>query len=146
MLLIAATAVLTLSGDPAVAVDVTGTWDGTVKCTTQEEDIDTSRDVFPLTMSISQSGTELRASVNDLPAFGQATDDGVDKDKGFMAVGNCSPPSLGFTFGGGGKVTIGVSRSKIDGQITGFMDGIVQICKLKLTRTDPADPGVSPCP
>jgi hypothetical protein len=144
--LTAAAGMLLLTAGPVTAIDLTGTWEGTIKCTTHIEDTPRFRFNDDVSLLISQSGTALNVSVlGVLPAFGQATDDG-DGSKGLMAFASCTPPVAGNNFIGDGKVTIGTSRSKIEGRWDSFSEGVVRTCTLKVQRTDTADPGVSPCP
>jgi hypothetical protein len=142
---LASTGVMAVTGGSAAAIDLTGTWEGTAKCAVQEQGEPVGRGTFPAVLEISQSGTALNVSLSGLPASGLATDNGSDVTRGFMAFEACSSPPF-IPFGGSGKATIGANAGKITGQFHLIGVEAVEICRLTVKRTSPADPGVPPCP
>jgi hypothetical protein len=147
LIALAMTVVLVLTCDPADAINLEGTWQGKLTCTTQDQHEAPENSSQNVTVQITQFGNDLRLRLGGVHFVGLAVDDGSDVTRGLMAFHACED-SL-FTLDGGGRVTIKAddpNGGKITGQATGFGRDSVLICSLQLKRTNANDPNLGPCP
>jgi hypothetical protein len=142
--ILAVATLVALGVTPAVAADLTGTWEGTLKCTTYEHGDVPERETNDLTARITQSGTRMNLVFEGfLPlAPGLVFDIGASPDAAAFAFGTCPGEPSGRL--GSGKA----NGERIKGEVTaiGGMASRIVECTFKLRRTDTADPGVTDCP
>lgn len=140
---LAMTAVWTVMGDPAAAMDLTGTWEGTAKCTQYTDDEKPQSASLSIPLQITHvTETGFYVSFGMVSGFGTVADNGTTGSKGFVAMTGC--PSSPVAFFATGKVTIG-NDAKISGDLSFFNPDVIAVCKLKLERTSTDDPGVDAC-
>ena len=147
LIALATTGMVTLTCDPAAAINLEGTWKGKLSCTTQEQGEAAGASNEEVTFGITQFGPNLRLVLGSVRFEGVVVNDGSDLTKGLMVFRSCDGSA--FVLDGGGRVTIkadDLDGGKISGQATGADRGSVRICSLQLKRTSASDPNVGVCP
>jgi hypothetical protein len=142
---IASAAIVSVTSAPAIAIDLTGTWQGTLKCTTnvdgQKPEKLPTQDVTFLISHV--NSTDLNVSFNSSPGQGTVVDAGSSTTKGLFVSTGCPGHPFHFV---NGKASIGTKSSKISGDATFFASGVITACKVRVERTDTTDPGAISCP
>lgn len=130
---------------PAWAINLTGTWEGKIKCTFADaEGIDTASE--DLVVEITQTGDDLNISLIGLPAHGRVLEDASNPDKGMASMVLCgSNDTTGF-FTSIAQVKVNAEGGgNLKGSLTFDFSDTLASCSIKLKRVDTADPGVDPC-
>jgi hypothetical protein len=148
--LVIAVAFLGVVTTQAVAVNLTGTWEGEAKCTGFFNGAKI-KDTFSGIMGITQTGTDLNMDFLGL-YNGFIIDDAAKPDKqgqgSFIFCSTVAEPLEGLN-------EIGhITLAKTNGDkgtfkatsVFTFADTTVETCKWNFKRIDTADPGVLPCP
>jgi hypothetical protein len=138
-----------LAAPPARALDLTGTWNGTLTC----DGYDGQKDTFKITerMLINQTGTTLAVYLpdDDLTYAGGTIDDAVKAGKGeaFFIECDTRPDISVFSELVRGQVTTAANGTVTFKATSIFNDSGVAFgtCKWSLKRTNPATPTVPAC-
>ncbi len=132
---------------PAAAIDVQGTWEGTLKCKFFPPDELPAQEAAPVSVLIAQSDDDITIGVSGLgmTLIGLATDKGVvdPAKKGVIGAGTCD--TGGIVLGGiFGKVKVDPDGTgSLDVTLTGVSIAGPIKCTIKATRTDAANPSLS---
>jgi hypothetical protein len=134
--------------EPAMAIDVRGTWTGTAKCKAYPSESAPFNVQYSVTVLISQIGVNVTIDIDalNMRADGSATDNGAaSSKKGVIAAGTCDQPTavVGGIF----------ARAKVDPDGKATLNGTVVghslfgplKCTLKATRTNDVNPLVAGC-
>lgn len=146
--------VIPASALTASALTLTGTWEGTEKCTIHGST--TSKARTDIIIHITQSGTDINAhvpssSIGEAMYNGYVATDAEKPDTGSAGMIACgSSPALAQVGEFIAKTTPSDESGKLKGLVVGtlsiFGNPVTYTCKYTLKRTDASDPAVAACP
>jgi hypothetical protein len=146
---VAAVLISVTAAMPASAIDLTGTWEGKLRCTFLLDGESIDRDVAEVQLLISQSADDLNLLVfGFFRANGRVAADVSNPAKGMMSLVTCGSSSAGTGFVTGvaqAKVGLGTSDT-LKGSVTTDIADLMSSCSISMKRTSTAEPGVPDCP
>jgi hypothetical protein len=146
----AAAIVLGTAAAPAWALDLTGTWEGKIKCTFLEAGESIDKTSEPVEVAITQTGDDLAIDLFGFGAVGRVLEDATDPAKGMASMVVCgSSDTTGF-IASVGQVKVdaeggGIFKGSLTFDTSGGLGSILASCSINLKRTDTADPLVPAC-
>jgi len=144
---------LALGASPAAALDLTGTWEGTFKCSVFDGFKDKFKEPGEI-LRITQVGDDLNIEwLGTADQSGVAIADLKSPDtKGAAALSDCETHAdLATGYSEIAVLKAKVNRSKGKGKLKGTSiwseeGAVIGDCKWKFKLVDPSDPGVLGCP
>lgn len=137
----------------AHAMDLTGTWTGSVKCVTHTSGAPDQKSEDVITAQFSQSGHEVQMTFNgnvfsSVQAAGRTVESAKDVNAGYVGLGDCGGSAVGApnVYNFKAKTTPDSGAGKMKGTFTALVPDTVPslfVCKVKLERTSTTDPAVS---
>lgn len=151
--MITAAVFLGASTTPALAVDLTGTWEGKAVCTGFFNGAK-FKETFPGNVLITQSGGDLNMEFLGVRYNGGILNDAKQPDKkgegAFVACSTVAQPLGDYNETGHLKVQLTLNKSTFKATsvfMVGSLGSLVDVatCKWTFARTDTANPGVPEC-
>lgn len=140
---------LLLAG-PVSAIDMTGEWHGTKKCTLSVEGQPEVKDESDVLFRISQNGNQVAADIGGLPFSGVALTDSEKTEKGVVSLVRCGTsvtsetiPTELYTMNAKATAEAGVIKGTTFSALISL--GLIEKCSYKLERTSLVDPDLSGC-
>ena len=154
LLVAASAAMVILAPASAGAVDLTGTWVGTLVCKDLFQGAKITFKQKPSTVTITQNGNHLTLSRNGTATFtGFVLEETAKPDNGRLAVSACGtddvPGAANDDYDEMGDLTVKTKPSKGSGSIKGTSSfaeiNEIGTCKWSYKRINTADPSVPGC-
>lgn len=144
-----------LAARPVLAVeDLTGLWEGTMKCTATDDD-GTAKSKVPVAVSIAQEEGVVRISVPGVPVFieGFVLADPDKTDSGTVSTASCGFHSGNLNGGGVLRATVKTKVGNIKASLKAtlvLVDGIppdpsMSLCTITAKRTSATPGTIPPC-
>jgi hypothetical protein len=138
----------------ADAIDLTGTWEGRLRCEVSRDDAPRMTSIDPVTVLISQSGENTihiftETAPGGLQMQGVVVDTAASQANGRLSALLCGNDVVAGAFSLNGRAeNAGGPGGTLRADVAGFLNGVqpvVYLCTLMASRVTTADPGVRAC-